>query len=450
MFSNITGINTTAANLDTVNKLNVKENETIIEIGNLFQDDNGTAVDKVDKDDKLSILEQIEDLKKQIEELEKQLNNKNDIIISTDTDNSAINDLFLQEQAVFEYSNYSIKTSEGIKALNIKTLNLYYNHNEDDFTSGNYRIIDKQGNVIDLKQIANDNDDGTSDSMLQQNLANGNWIIQAAKYGGDGKIKHDKSGNIMYISISLSHSKAFGTKGVSSAAEKAGQDAPVKNTGNTKSTNNTSNSDNIGTASNIKTQEQQIADEYKQLISNKIYTIKNGYKWEAATIHALNKYYNGDENDFESENYRIVDKQGNIIDLKSVANDNDNGTPYSKLQENLTNGSWIIETASKNEDGSQMLDNTGKPIYQTMSSTTAVSDFRQRYFTEDDTFAYIRYETKMGILNILGNHITGNTTTDSTDLNAKLRAIKQEIYEKQIEMLQNLNNYDKKTKDENE
>lgn len=150
--------------------------------------------------------------------------------------------------------------------------------------------------------------------MLQQNLANGNWIIQAAKYGGDGKIKHDKSGNIMYISISLSHSKAFGTKGVSSAAEKAGQDAPVQNTGNTKSTNNTSNSDNIGTASNIKTQEQQIADE----------------------------------------------------------------------------------------------------------------------------------------LNILGNHITGNTTTDSTDLNAKLRAIKQEIYEKQIEMLQNLNNYDKKTKDENE
>ena len=130
-----------------------------------------------------------------------------------------------QEQIATEYSDkqnnqiYEIKPAGDTEyvALSIKALNKHYNSGEakykpDGKTYSNYRIWDTRTNkTVDPATIASsDGSSSTPDSSLQQNIANGFWIIQTVdKNESTQTDKKDALGNQIYVSMSLSGDSSF-------------------------------------------------------------------------------------------------------------------------------------------------------------------------------------------------------------------------------------------------
>jgi len=152
----------------------------------------------------------------------------------------------------------------------------------------------------------------------------------------------------------------------------------------------------------LATQQEVIAEEYAEKTNNQVFQIRpeGGSEYTALNLNALNLLLNGSSADYKLSSdktkvtggkYGIFDtRTQRYVDPKDIKGDTGQ-TPYSKLQQNLDSGAWVIRTEEDviGSDGTK----TGTTFADLMIAGD--SRFRQTYYTEDDNKAKAEYDKAM-------------------------------------------------------
>ena len=152
-------------------------------------------------------------------------------------------------------------------------------------------------------------------------------------------------------------------------------------------------------------QQETIAEEYADKTNNQIFQVRleGASEYSTLNIASLNALMNGnastdyklnsDRSQVTSGSYAIYDtRTKKYINPSDIKNDSGN-TPYSKLQQNIDSGAWVIRTpetkTEPNGTGTQTVTTWGDLMIG------ADSRFRQTYFTQDDNTAKANYDKAM-------------------------------------------------------
>ncbi len=258
---------------------------------------------------------------------------------------------------LIEFKPYYAQYAEPIS---ITALNQYYNGHTNNYDAEKYRIIDTQtGESIDLKYIESI-DTGKIDSPFQQNLRSGKWQIQSAdSFDDNGKPQS-------YQDCTFEKSSLYRKTKPANTSGNNTENSTDNSTGST-NTNNAANNSTNNAASNGTTGTRVTILEFKPYYAQYA---------EPISITALNQYYNGRADNYDTGKYRIIDTQtGESIDLRHT-DAVDDGTSKSILQINLLSGRWQLQTSNS-------VDEDGKPNNYTACSFEKSSLFRKTKYTEN-------------------------------------------------------------------
>lgn len=154
-------------------------------------------------------------------------------------------------------------------------------------------------------------------------------------------------------------------------------------------------------------QQETIAEEYADKTNNQIFQIRldGASEYSPLSIASLNSLLNGnatsdyklsaDKSEVTSGKYGIFDTRTNkYIDPKDIKGDTGD-TPYSKLQQNLESGAWVIRTPETRVEAAAGASGTREVKTMGDLMIGADSRFRQTYFTQDDNKAKADYDKAM-------------------------------------------------------